>query len=127
MALGFERPKEFIGLELEIVGSELTNPQAAEVFTRVLGKPVEFQELPDPDGKEWYQMFRWFNDAGFQEISPGCGSIIPRSTFRRWRNGCTTRAGTNASAVLRLPRSDSPFRRSANCDFVVDYLNGSYR
>jgi uncharacterized protein YbjT (DUF2867 family) len=66
VALAFERPKDFIGLELEIAGSELTNPQAAEVFSRVLDKPVEFQELPIPDDKEWYQMFRWFNDAGFQ-------------------------------------------------------------
>lgn len=66
VALAFERSKDFIGLELEIAGSELTNPQAAEVFSRVLGKPVEFQELPIPEGREWYQMFRWFNDAGFR-------------------------------------------------------------
>ena len=66
VALTFERPKDFIGLELEIAGSELTSPQAAEVFSRVLGKPVEFQELPIPTDKEYYQMFRWFNDAGFQ-------------------------------------------------------------
>ncbi|HKE29334.1 MAG TPA: NmrA/HSCARG family protein [Bryobacteraceae bacterium] len=66
VALAFERPKDFIGLELEIAGSELTNLQAAEVFSRVLGRPVEFQELPIPEDKEWNQMFRWFNDAGFQ-------------------------------------------------------------
>ena len=77
VALGFDRPKEFIGLELEIAGSELTNPQAAEVFTRVLGKPVEFQELPIPDGKEWYQMFRWFNDAGFQADIAGLRKRYP--------------------------------------------------
>ena len=70
-ALAFERPKEFIGLELEIAGSELTNPEAAQVFSRVLGKPVKFQRLPMPMvrlflGKEFYQMFRWFNDAGYQ-------------------------------------------------------------
>jgi hypothetical protein len=31
--LAFECPKEFIGLELEIAGSEQTNPQAAKVFS----------------------------------------------------------------------------------------------
>jgi hypothetical protein len=36
-------PKEFIGAEIEITGSELTNPEAAEVFGRVLGKKVKFQ------------------------------------------------------------------------------------
>ena len=70
-ALAFERPKEFIGLELEIAGSELTNPEAAQIFSRVLGKPVKFQKLPLPIvrlvlGKEFYQMFRWFNEAGFK-------------------------------------------------------------
>ena len=71
VALAFERPKEFIGQALEIAGSELTNPQAAEVFSRVLGKPVEFQELPLPVvqsvlGEEYYQMYRWFNEEGFK-------------------------------------------------------------
>jgi len=71
VALAFERPKEFIGLELEIAGSELTNPEAAQVFSRVLGKHVKFRKLPMPVvrlvlGKEFYQMFRWFNKAGFK-------------------------------------------------------------
>ncbi len=70
VALAFDRPKEFIGQALEIAGSELTNPQAAEVFSRVLGKSVEFQELPMPVvqswGEEYYQMFRWFNEEGFK-------------------------------------------------------------
>jgi uncharacterized protein YbjT (DUF2867 family) len=70
-ALAFERPKEFIGLELEIAGSELTNLEAAQVFSRVLGKSVKFQMLPMPAvrivlGKEFYQMFRWFNEEGFK-------------------------------------------------------------
>lgn len=70
-ALAFERPKEFIGLELEIGGSELTNPETAQTFSRVLGKPVKFQQLPMPIvrvvlGKEFYQMFRWFNNEGFK-------------------------------------------------------------
>jgi len=56
---------------LEIAGSELTNLEAAKIFSRVLGKPVKFQKLPLPLvrlvlGKEFYLMFRWFNEAGFQ-------------------------------------------------------------
>jgi len=69
--LAFERPKEFIGMDLEIAGSELTNSEAAQIFSRVLGKPVKFQRLPMPIvrfvlGKEFYQMFHWFNEAGFK-------------------------------------------------------------
>jgi uncharacterized protein YbjT (DUF2867 family) len=71
IALAFDRPKEFIGQALEIAGSELTNPQAAEVFSRVLGKLVEFEEIPMPVvqsalGEEYYQMYRWFNEEGFK-------------------------------------------------------------
>src|SRR5215475_295487 len=70
VALAFERPNEFIGAELEIAGSELTNIEAAKVFTRVLGKQVKFRKLPMPMvrlvlGKEFYEMFRWFNESGF--------------------------------------------------------------
>jgi len=70
-ALAFARPKDFVGLELEIAGSELTNPEAAKVFSRVMGKPVKFRKLPLPIvrvflGKEFYLMFRWFNEAGYK-------------------------------------------------------------
>jgi hypothetical protein len=84
-ALAFERPQEFIGLELEIAGSELTNPEAAQVFTRVLGKPVRFRRLPMPVvrlvlGKEFYQMFRWFNEAGFKADIAGLRRRYPRGS-----------------------------------------------
>ncbi len=48
VALAFERPTQFIGKELEIAGSELTNPEAAKIFSCVLGKPVKFKTLPLP-------------------------------------------------------------------------------
>src|SRR6266849_2299657 len=81
-ALAFSRPKEFIGAELEIAGSELTNPQAAEVFSRVLGKKVKFQKLPMLMvrlvlGKELYQMFDWFNKKGFQADIAGLRQRFP--------------------------------------------------
>jgi len=91
-ALAFERPKEFIGLELEIAGSELTNPQAAQVFSRVLGRPVKFQKLPMAMvrlvlGKEFYQMFRWFNEAGFRANIPELRRQYPEvhlQTLEEW-------------------------------------------
>lgn len=75
VALAFDRPKDFIGLELEIAGSELTNLEAAKVFSRVMGKPIKFRKLPMPIvrlflGKEFYEMFRWFNEAGFKADIP---------------------------------------------------------
>jgi uncharacterized protein YbjT (DUF2867 family) len=91
-ALAFDRPKDFIGLELEIAGSELTNPEAAQVFSRVIGKRVKFQKLPMPMvrlvlGKEFYQMFRWFNAAGFQANIPELRRRYPEiqlQTLEQW-------------------------------------------
>jgi uncharacterized protein YbjT (DUF2867 family) len=91
-ALAFDRPQEFIGLALEIAGSELTNPEAAQVFSRVLGKPVRFRRLPMPVvrlvlGKEFYQMFRWFNEAGFQADIAGLRRKYPEvrlQTLEEW-------------------------------------------
>ncbi len=91
-ALAFERPKDFSGLELEIAGSELTNPQAAQVFSRVLGKPVKFKKLPMLLvrlflGREFYQMFRWFNEAGFTADITGLRRQYPEvrlQTLEEW-------------------------------------------
>jgi uncharacterized protein YbjT (DUF2867 family) len=92
VALAFDRPTEFIGVELEIAGSELTNPEAAAVFSRVLGKRVRFQKLPLPIvrfalGKEFYQMFRWFNSSGFNANIPELRRRYPEvhlHTLEEW-------------------------------------------
>jgi len=92
VALAFERPTQFIGKELEIAGSELTNPEAAKIFSRVLGKPVKFQKLPLPLvrivlGKEFYTMFRWFNEAGYKADIPGLRRAYPEvhlHTLEEW-------------------------------------------
>jgi uncharacterized protein YbjT (DUF2867 family) len=91
-ALAFSRPEEFVGTELEIAGSELTNRQAAEVFGRVLGRPVKFRRLPMPVvrlglGKEFFQMFRWFNESGYQADVEGLRTRYPElglQTLEDW-------------------------------------------
>ena len=92
VALAFERPKDFFGLELEVAGSELTNLEAAKVFSRVLGKPVKFRKLPLPLvrlilGKEFYAMFHWFNDEGYQADIAGLQRRYPEihlHTLEEW-------------------------------------------
>jgi uncharacterized protein YbjT (DUF2867 family) len=95
VALAFERPNEFIRTELELAGSELTNLEAAQVFSRVLGKPVKFRKLPMPIvrillGKEFYQMFRWFNQAGFKANISDLRHKYPEvrlKTLEEWLRG----------------------------------------
>src|SRR5262249_45754426 len=88
VALAFERPQEFIGLELEIAGSELTNPEAAAVFSRVLGRPVTLQKLPMPMvrlvlGREFYKFFPWFTPPAFKRAFGGCPPRYQGSIFQR--------------------------------------------
>src|SRR5262245_50633509 len=91
-ALAFSRPKDFIGAELEIAASELTNVEGAAVFSRVLGKKVKFQKLPMfmvrlVLGKECYQMFRWFNASGFKANIPELRRRYPEvhlHTLEEW-------------------------------------------
>ena len=92
VALAFERPSEFIGKQLEIAGSELTNREAAKVFSRVLGKPVKHQKPPLPLvrlilGNEFYLMFKWFNEAGYKADIPGLRHAYPEvhlQTLEEW-------------------------------------------
>jgi uncharacterized protein YbjT (DUF2867 family) len=75
VALAFDRPREFIGMELEIAGSELTPRQTADIFSRVMGKPVKYGKLPMLAarillGKDFHAMFRWLNRDGFQANIP---------------------------------------------------------
>jgi uncharacterized protein YbjT (DUF2867 family) len=92
VALAFDRPKDFLGLELEIAGSELTNLEAAQVFSRIMGKPVKFRRLPLPIvrlvlGKEFYLMFRWFNEEGYKADIAGLRRRYPEvhlHTLEEW-------------------------------------------
>jgi len=92
VALAFERPTEFIGKQLEIAGSELTNLEAAKVFSRVMGRPVKFSKLPMPIvrlfmSQEVYKMFTWFNEAGFQADIAGLRRCYPEvhlHTLEEW-------------------------------------------
>src|SRR5215469_15056755 len=82
----------------------LTNPQAADVFSRVLGKPVEFVEMPIPDEKEYFQMFHWSMTPDFRRTSATCENATPKCDCRRSSSGSTTRVGTSAFGVSPAPR-----------------------
>jgi uncharacterized protein YbjT (DUF2867 family) len=87
VALAFERPKEFIGMALEIGGSELTRLQTAEAFSRVLNRPVKLQRVPMfvlklVLDKEFYKIFRWFFDGGFKANIPELRRKYPEVRLR---------------------------------------------
>jgi len=111
VALAFDRPKEFIGTELEIAGSELTNPEAAQVFSRVLGRPVKFRKLPMQVvrlalGKEFYQMFRWFNEAGFRANIPELRRKYPEVRLRTLEEWLREEGWHKRAKRIRPPKAN---------------------
>src|SRR5207245_809863 len=85
-ALAFAKPDVFIGKAIEIAGDELTNPAIAATFGRVMGRPTKFRRLPlfltrIMLGKEFHQMFKWFNEAGFQANIPALRRDYPEITW----------------------------------------------
>ena len=85
-ALAFAKPDVFIGKAIEIAGDELTNPAIGATFGRVMGKPIKFRRLPlfltrIMLGKEFHQMFKWFNEAGFQADIPALRRDYPEITW----------------------------------------------
>lgn len=104
-ALAFEQPDRFIGVALEIAGSELTNQAAAEVFSRVLGRKVRFWRLPMPVvrvalGREFYQMFRWFNDGGFHADVAALRRDYPQLRLRTLEDWLREEGWTGRRAVI---------------------------
>jgi uncharacterized protein YbjT (DUF2867 family) len=69
-ALAFDDRDEWLGREVDIAGDESTISQVAETFTRVVGRPVEYSQMSWDDyremaGEEYHDMFRWFQDVGY--------------------------------------------------------------
>ncbi|MFM2304181.1 MAG: hypothetical protein RLZZ135_1591 [Cyanobacteriota bacterium] len=66
----FERPADFANREIEVASVEMTMPEIAVVFSRVLGKPVTYQQIPfeafeQQAGEEVTIMYRWFENVGY--------------------------------------------------------------
>ncbi|MEH2053962.1 NmrA/HSCARG family protein [Nostoc sp.] len=66
----FDRPAEFLNREIEVASVEMTMPEIATAFSLVLGKTVEYQQIPfkafeQQAGEEVTIMYRWFENVGY--------------------------------------------------------------
>lgn len=82
-ALAFERPADFIGAAFDLAGDALTPGEMAQVFTRVLGKPV--QSVADEKAipairqfsEEFASMWEAFDSLGGDAFIPGLRALHP--------------------------------------------------
>lgn len=70
-AMAFEDPDEWIGREVDLAGDELTMPETAEAFGLVIGRKVEYYQVPwdqfrEQMGEEFADMYEWFNEVGYE-------------------------------------------------------------
>ncbi len=66
----FERPVDFMTREIEVASVEMTMTEIAAAFSHVLGKPVNYQQIPfeafeQQAGEEVTIMYRWFENVGY--------------------------------------------------------------
>jgi uncharacterized protein YbjT (DUF2867 family) len=95
-ALAFANPQDFLGKTIELAGDELTEAQTAEVFSKVIGRPVH---LAAPSGgrrgseEEMKAMFNFFNGQGYnadiaalRKIHPGLLTLEQYLRRNGWEN-----------------------------------------
>ena len=70
VALAFEQPDRWLGRELDIAGDDLAMADVAAAFGRVIGRPVQYFQMPWEQfqataDEEQTKMLRWFEDVGY--------------------------------------------------------------
>jgi nucleoside-diphosphate-sugar epimerase len=70
----FEHRDQFLEKTIEIASDEITGKETAKILSRVIGTPIEYQELNYEDiapmGEDFVKTYKWFNDVGYDiEIS----------------------------------------------------------
>src|SRR5215208_2212793 len=102
-ATAFENPDGWIGREVDLAGDELTMPEIAATFSRVIGRQVDYFQVPwegfeEQMGEEFTVMYRWFNDygyeadvAGLRKEHPGLVSLEQYLRTHGWENAAVDR------------------------------------
>ena len=77
----FAEPKKYFGKTLELAGDELTEAQTAEVFSKVIGRPVKLSAPSGGGGRrtdeEMAAMFKFFSGEAYTADIPALRKIHP--------------------------------------------------
>ncbi|WP_194290055.1 NmrA family NAD(P)-binding protein [Nocardia macrotermitis] len=89
----FREPRHWIGRITELAGDESTMAEVADVFGKVLGRPVRYQRIPldrfsenvraatgSPLDADHLRMLRWFDEDGFHADLPALRAEYPGLT-----------------------------------------------
>jgi len=80
-AMAFATPKQFLGKTIELSGDELTETQIAQIFAKVIGRPVALTKPTAGEGRrteeEMIAMFNFFNGEGYDADIPALRKLHP--------------------------------------------------
>ncbi|HEV3304002.1 MAG TPA: NmrA/HSCARG family protein [Planctomycetaceae bacterium] len=106
VAMVFEDPETYLGRQFDVASSQPTMREVVQTFTRVLGRPVEYQRLQWDDfkkqaGEELTRMFQWFEAVGyhvdFGDLWRRFGDLTDLETYLR-QHGWGTASTAPATA-----------------------------
>jgi uncharacterized protein YbjT (DUF2867 family) len=92
VAMAFAHPGKWQGRAFDLAGDELSMAELAQVFSRVSGREVRYQQVPWDEfekqaGKEMTMMYRWFQDTGYHVDIGAVRQEYPALTaFSQWIN-----------------------------------------
>ena len=87
VGMAFADREAWLGRELDLAGDELSMSKTAESFGRVIGRPVNYVQVPwekyrELAGEEYTEMMRWFELEGYEadievlrELYPGLTTL----------------------------------------------------
>ena len=100
----FERPADFVNRAIEVASVEMTLSEVAAAFSRVLGKPVTYQQIPfeafeQQAGEEVTIMYRWFENVGyianFAELKRDFSGLSDFESYLRGSSGVVQSSNRN--------------------------------
>ena len=90
-AMAFEDPERWLGREVDLAGDESTMVELAETFGRVIGREVEYVQVPWDEFREAYGedlavMYEWFEEVGYEANIAALREEYPNklTTFERY-------------------------------------------
>lgn len=102
-ALAFKDPKAYLGRTIELAGDELTDEQAAQVFSKVIGRPVSViapASRPGQNDDEAKASLNFFNGEAYTVDIPELRKIYPGLlTFEQYLR----KHGWENADPMRLP------------------------
>ena len=80
-ALAFALADDHAGRAIDISGDELTGPQMASAFAKVMGRPVAYAQAPIEQyrafSEDFALMIEWFNAEGYEADIPALRKLHP--------------------------------------------------